>query len=87
MSPSAGEVEDGQQAFAHEKSIVDIDENAKTSTPTLKLDKHGLPLVPQPSDHRDDPLVSRNSCTGDAQILINKYKSSLTPRSRIGLLH
>jgi MFS family permease len=22
----------------------------------LKLDKHGLPLVPQPSDHKDDPL-------------------------------
>lgn len=59
MSPSAGEVEDGQQALAHEKSTVDIDENGKTSTPTLKLDKHGLPLVPQPSDHKDDPLVSR----------------------------
>ena len=24
----------------------------------LKLDRHGLPLVPQPSDHADDPLVS-----------------------------
>lgn len=24
--------------------------------PALKLDKHGLPLVPQPSDHPDDPL-------------------------------
>ncbi len=23
----------------------------------LKLDKSGLPLVPQPSDHKDDPLV------------------------------
>jgi multidrug resistance protein len=22
----------------------------------IKLDKHGLPLVPQPSDHKDDPL-------------------------------
>ena len=22
----------------------------------LKLDKHGLPLIPQPSDHKDDPL-------------------------------
>ena len=27
----------------------------------LKLDEHGLPLVPQPSDHKDDPLVSRRS--------------------------
>lgn len=24
--------------------------------PTLKLDRHGLPLVPQPSDHKEDPL-------------------------------
>lgn len=24
----------------------------------LKLDEHGLPLVPQPSDHKDDPLVN-----------------------------
>lgn len=26
--------------------------------PSLKLDKRGLPLVPEPSDHIDDPLVS-----------------------------
>ena len=25
--------------------------------PNLKLDEHGLPLVPQPTDHVDDPLV------------------------------
>jgi hypothetical protein len=29
----------------------------KQSLPDLKLDEHGLPLVPQPSDHKDDPLV------------------------------
>lgn len=23
----------------------------------LKLDKHGLPLIPQPTDRKDDPLV------------------------------
>ena len=23
----------------------------------MKLDKHGLPLVPQPTSHKDDPLV------------------------------
>ena len=28
------------------------------STLDLKLDKHGLPLVPQPTSHKDDPLVS-----------------------------
>lgn len=24
----------------------------------VKVDKHGLPLIPQPSSHQDDPLVS-----------------------------
>lgn len=33
-------------------------ENVKDSDMSaLKLDAHGVPLVPQPSDHRDDPLV------------------------------
>lgn len=27
----------------------------------VKLDKHGLPLVPQPTDNDDDPLVSQPS--------------------------
>ena len=27
-----------------------------SATSDLKLDKHGLPMVPQPSDHADDPL-------------------------------
>ncbi len=26
--------------------------------PNLRLDKRGLPLVPQPTIHKDDPLVS-----------------------------
>lgn len=26
----------------------------------VKVDKHGLPLVPQPSTHKDDPLVCQN---------------------------
>jgi hypothetical protein len=31
----------------------------------LKLDAHGVPLVPQPSDHKGDPLVCPplSSCT------------------------
>jgi len=32
-------------------------------TSTLKLDKHGLPLVPQPTERKDDPLV----CTAVAK--------------------
>lgn len=31
----------------------------------LKLDAHGVPLVPRPSDHKDDPLV----CTRHLQHL------------------
>lgn len=31
--------------------------NEKDDVAQLKLDKHGLPLVPQPSDNIDDPLV------------------------------
>jgi hypothetical protein len=31
-----------------------------------KLDRHGLPLIPQPTDRRDDPLVSQaNRYWGD----------------------
>ena len=41
-APEAGQIED----LSH----------AKAKEPVLKLDKHGLPLVPQPSDHEDDPL-------------------------------
>jgi hypothetical protein len=33
------------------------DSQTKHVHPDLKLDEHGLPLVPQPSDHKDDPLV------------------------------
>ena len=34
---------------------VDISQVEEKQT-ALKLDRHGLPLVPQPSDHKDDPL-------------------------------
>jgi hypothetical protein len=32
--------------------------DGKKSAPDLKLGRDGLPLVPQPSDHKEDPLVS-----------------------------
>lgn len=28
-----------------------------TAKESIRLDKHGLPLVPQPTIHKDDPLV------------------------------
>jgi hypothetical protein len=33
-------------------------QEGKESAPDLKLGRDGLPLAPQPSDHKDDPLVS-----------------------------
>ena len=41
-------------------SALEKDEgNSSEGTVVLKLDQHGLPLVPQPSGFKDDPLVSR----------------------------
>lgn len=49
--PNAAHVEESASPF--ETSSKD----SKEPVSDLKLDKHGLPLVPQPSDHKDDPLV------------------------------
>lgn len=65
MSSTARDVEDGK-AGLNEKDTLEVDPDRKADTPVLKLDKHGLPLVPQPSDHKDDPLVS---ATSDLNIL------------------
>ncbi|PON26135.1 hypothetical protein TGAM01_v205079 [Trichoderma gamsii] len=48
--PNAAHVEESASPF--ETSSKD----SKEPVSDLKLDKHGLPLVPQPSDHKDDPL-------------------------------
>jgi hypothetical protein len=37
-------------------SICEKDEDS--SSTEIKLDQHGFPLVPQPSQFKDDPLVS-----------------------------
>lgn len=44
--------------FEKEEGQQDDHEAAKEALPDIKLDKHGLPLLPQPSSHEDDPLVS-----------------------------
>jgi len=47
-----------------ERDVVDTDFNNNGALESsghgasIKLDKHGLPLVPQPTDHIDDPLVN-----------------------------
>lgn len=51
--PNASHVEESSSPF--ETSSKD----SKEPVSDLKLDAHGLPLVPQPSDHKDDPLVRR----------------------------
>lgn len=43
--------------FSFEKGRPEHHEDGKVTLPDLKLDKHGLPLVPQPSARQDDPLV------------------------------
>ncbi|PTB36881.1 uncharacterized protein TrAFT101_007254 [Trichoderma asperellum] len=48
--PNASHVEESSSPF--ETSSKD----SKEPVSDLKLDAHGLPLVPQPSDHKDDPL-------------------------------
>lgn len=42
----------------HSPALENDGENSSESTVGLKLDQHGLPLVPQPSNFKDDPLVS-----------------------------
>jgi hypothetical protein len=38
--------------------------------PTLRLDKHGLQLVPQPTAFKDDPLVSWCKPVSDCEFLL-----------------
>jgi hypothetical protein len=49
-APSAAHVEESPPGF---------EPDGKEPVSDLKLDASGLPLVPQPSDHKDDPLVCR----------------------------
>lgn len=53
-APSAAHVEESPSAFE-----TGSDPESKEPPSGLKLDASGLPLVPQPSDHKDDPLVRR----------------------------
>lgn len=36
----------------------------KSGADNVKVDKHGFALSPQPSDNKDDPLVSRTCSKG-----------------------
>lgn len=58
MSSNAEKVTGYLPEFFFEKGQEEHRESVKESLPDIKLDKHGLPLLPQPSSHEDDPLVS-----------------------------
>lgn len=58
MSSNAEKVTGYLPEFFFEKGKEEHRESVKESLPDIKLDKHGLPLLPQPSSHEDDPLVS-----------------------------
>ena len=56
-----------ESAF-HEESLTppsgrEESSDGKAGEGQVKLDKHGLPLVPQPSPYSDDPLVC---CGGES---------------------
>lgn len=69
MSKAADIFQGDEKGNATEKS-------SQHSAESLKLDKHGLPLVPQPSRFNDDPLVS---------VGIKLISSTLTIYDRTGL--
>jgi hypothetical protein len=49
----------------------------------LKLDKHGLPLVPQPSRFKDDPLV-RNFLVSAEQSTLTTLGTELARMAQVG---
>ncbi|KAH8804475.1 major facilitator superfamily domain-containing protein [Xylogone sp. PMI_703] len=50
------EIEKDLPSAVHDPDINAHGSDKSDAASVLKLDQHGLPLVPQPSDHKDDPL-------------------------------
>lgn len=48
----------GSESPHHRELGEDVASKANAAAPGLRLDKHGLPLSPQPSARKDDPLVN-----------------------------
>ncbi len=49
-------------ANGHSDAVLDLNDPQNSSEDdarNLRLNKHGLLLVPQPTQHKDDPLVSK----------------------------
>ena len=47
----------------------DLEQSTSSEKESIKYDQHGLPLVPQPSRFRDDPLVRYHISTQFTMIL------------------
>ena len=56
-------MEEGKKSALDAADSVPEIEDQRNVMADLKVDKHGLPLSPQPSDRRDDPLVRRHNHT------------------------
>lgn len=54
----------GSESPNHGEIGEDVGSKTNANASNLRLDKHGLPLSPQPSARKDDPLVS---CTSPIQ--------------------
>jgi hypothetical protein len=48
----------GSESPNHGETADDVGSKTNANAPDLRLDKHGLPLSPQPSARKDDPLVN-----------------------------
>jgi hypothetical protein len=53
-------------------------EDPERQSTDLKLDNHGLPLVPQPSRFKDDPLVSYMPRCTTAPLALETYAPKLS---------
>lgn len=57
MAESTSLDETSEKPVVAEIDTVSSSKDPSAEVPQLRVDKHGLPCVPQPSHWRDDPLV------------------------------
>ena len=67
----------------HGETGEDIGSKANTNAPDLRLDKHGLPLSPQPSGRKDDPLVS--SASDSQSRSVSKFSQNWHPALKLAV--
>lgn len=77
--------EERQMSYSSENEKIEKDVTNDTNGPgecsdaaDLKRDSNGLPLVPQPSRFKDDPLVSTSRITTVTHMLETSPKSCVT---------